>query len=58
MVEIKRRVRPMRACYKQFGPERYDTATARLSLKVRRLNAEMIETLLYGCVTWTLNAPH
>ena len=33
-------------------------STARLSLKVRLLIAEMIETLLYGCATWTLNATH
>ena len=32
--------------------------TARLSLKVRLLKAEVTETLLYGCVTWTLNAAH
>ena len=48
MVEIKRRVRLMRACYKRFGPELYDMTTARLSLNVRRLKSEAIETLLCG----------
>ena len=32
MIEIKRRVRLMRACYKRFGPELYDMTTERLSL--------------------------
>ena len=36
------------------GP--YDRTTA--PLKVRMLKAEVIETLLYGCVTWTLRAQH
>ena len=58
MVEIRQRVRLMRACYGRFSPELNDMATARLSLKVHLLKAEVIETLLYGCVTWTLNATH
>lgn len=37
----------------------YDVTTAPLGLKVRVfLKAEVIETLLYGCVTWTLSAKH
>ena len=58
MVEVKRRVRLMRACYKQFGPELCGMTTARLSLKTRLLKAEATETLLFECVTWTLNASH
>ena len=42
-------------CLKRFGPELYDIKTAPLSLKVGMLKAEVIETLLYGCVTWTLS---
>ena len=56
--EIERRIRLMWACFKRFGPELYDRMTAPLSLKVRMLMAEVIETLLYGCVTWTLSAQH
>ena len=48
----------MWACFKRFGPEWYDRKTAPISLKVRTLKAEVIETLLYGCVTWTLGAEH
>lgn len=57
-LEIERRIRLMWACFKRFGPELYDMKTARLSLKVRMLKAEVIETLLYGCMTWTLSAQH
>ena len=38
--------------------ELYDVMTARLSLKVRLLEAEMNESLQLGCVAWTLNATH
>ena len=48
----------MWACFKRFGPELYDRKTAPISLKARMLKAEVIETLLYGCVTWTLGAEH
>ena len=51
-------VRLLRTCLKQFGPESYDRTIAPLSLKVRMLTAEVIETLLYGCVTWTLRVGH
>ena len=37
---------------RRFGPGQYDTTTAPLSLKVRMLKAEVVETLLYGCVAW------
>ena len=36
----------------------YDLTIATLSRKVRMLKAEVIETLLCGCVTWSLNATH
>ena len=55
---IDRRIRLMRACLKRFGPELYNRTTTPLSLKVRTLKAEVIETLMYGCVTWTLKAKH
>ena len=56
--KTKRRIRLMRACLKRFGPELYDRTTAALSLKVRMMKAEVIETLLYRCETWTLRAEH
>ena len=48
---INRRICLVRAYLKRFAPELYDRTTAPLSLKVRMLKAEVIETLLYGCVT-------
>lgn len=48
----------MRARLKRFGPEPYGMKTAHLSLKVRTYTADMIETLFYGCVAWTLGAQH
>ena len=31
---------------------------APFTLKLRMLKAEVVETLLYGCVTWTLGKEH
>ena len=38
--------------------ELYDRTIASPSLKARMLKAKVIETLLYGCVTWTLRGEH
>ena len=56
--EIDRRIRLMRACLKRAGPELHDRTTAPHSVKVRMLKAEVIETLLYEYVTWTLRVEH
>lgn len=46
MVEIKRRVQVVKACCKRLhGPELYYMATARLSLKIRKLKAEVMKVL-------------
>ena len=37
--------------------EAYDRAGERSRLKVRMLKDEVVETLLYGCVTWSSNKP-
>ena len=55
-LEIDRRIRLMRECFKRFGPELYDNTTAPLSQKGRMLKDEVTKILLYGCVTWTLRA--
>ena len=55
-LEIDRRIRLMRACLKRFCPEYNDRTTAPLSLRVRMLKAEVIENLMYVCVTWILRA--
>ena len=58
MPEIERRVRLARACYNRFKQEPYDTEAAPFALKLYMLKAEVMETLLYGCVTWTLGKEH
>ena len=50
MPEIKRRVRLAWACYGRFKRELYDMEAAPFALKLRMLKAEVMETLLYGCV--------
>ena len=58
MPEIKRRVRLAWACYSRFKWELYDMEAAPFALNLRMLKAEVVETLLYGCVTWTLGKEH
>ena len=38
--------------------ELYDMEAAPFALRVRMLKVEVMETLLYGCVTWTLGQEH
>ena len=59
-VEIVRRTR---ACWmrirRYLRGELYDQPKVALSLKTRKVKAEaIIETLLYGCSTWTLRQEH
>ena len=56
--EIKRRIRLAWACYDRFKRELYDIEDAPFMLKVRLLQTEVMETLLYGCVTWALGLEH
>ena len=57
-LEINRRIYRVQACLKRLGPELYDRTTAPPTLKIRMLKAEVLETLLYGCVAWSLRAEH
>ena len=58
MPEIKRRILLAWACYNRFKRELYDMGDAPFTLKVRMLKAEVMETLLYGRLTWTLGHEH
>ena len=58
MPENKQRVRLSWACYSRFKRELYDVEVAPFALKVLMLKAEVMETLLYGCVTWSLGKEH
>ena len=53
-VEIARRARACWMRIRRYLRELYDQPKVALSLKTRIVKAEVIETLLYGCSTWTL----
>ena len=54
MPEMKRWIRLAWAYYNRFKRELCDMEDAPFTLKVHMRKAEVMETLLYGCVTWTL----
>ena len=52
--EIDRRIRPGWMGFKRYKRELYDQPKASLlPLKARMVRSEVVEALLYGCVTWT-----
>ena len=55
-IEITRCLQRAWECFQRYKAEIYDPQGVRLRLKVRMLKA-VIETLLYGCVTWSPNEP-
>ena len=57
-VEINRRVLLVNLCFRRYGLPLYDQPTAPLRLKVRMLKAEVMETMLYGCITWSPTVAH
>ena len=44
--------------FRKYTLELYDRPSALLELKIRMLRAEVLETMLYGCVTWSPRACH
>ena len=56
-IKITRRLQRAWACFERYNMETYDRLGVRLRLKVQVLNAEIIETLLYGCMTWSPSKP-
>ena len=53
-----RRIRNAWCSFRKYTPELYDRPSAPLELKIRMLRAEVIETMLYGCVTLSPRACH
>ena len=51
-VEVTRRIQRAWACFGRYKMEIYDRPSVRSRLKVWMLKAEVLETLLYGYVTW------
>ena len=56
-IEITRRLQRAWARFQRYKMEIYDRLGVRLRLKVRLLKVEMVETLLYGCMTWNPKKP-
>ena len=54
---VTRRLQRAWACFQRNKMEIYDRPGVRLRLKVRLLKAEIIETPLYGRMTWSPNKP-
>ena len=57
-IEVDRRIRNAWCGFRKYTLELYDRPSAPLELKIRLLIAEVLETMLYGCVTWTPRACH
>ena len=57
-IEIDRRMRNAWCSFRKYSLELYDRPSAPLELKIRMLKAEVLETMLYGCVTWSPRACH
>ena len=57
-IEVNRRIRNAWCSFQKHTLELYDRPSAPLELKIRMLRAEVLETNLYGCVTWGPRACH
>ena len=55
-IEVNRRKRNTRCSFRKYALEPYDRPSAPLELKIRMLRPEVLETVLYGCVTWSPHA--
>ena len=53
-----RRIRNAWCSFRKYTLELYDRPSAPLELKIRMLRAEVLKTMLYGCVTWSPRACH
>ena len=57
-IEVNRRKRNAWCSFRKYTLEVYDRPSAPLELQIRMLRAEVLETMLYGCVTWSSRACH
>ena len=57
-IEVDRRVRNAWCSFRKYTLKLYDQPSAPLELKIRMIRAEVLETMLYGCVTWSSRACH
>ena len=57
-IEVDRRIRNAWYSFRKYTLELYDRPSAPLKLKIRMLRGDVLETMLYGCVTWSPRACH
>ena len=57
-IEVDRRIRNAWCSFRKYTLELYDRPSAPLELKLRMLRAEILETMLYSCVTWSQRVCH
>ena len=57
-IEVDRRKRNAGCSFRKHTLELYDRPSAPLELKIRMLRIEVLETMLYDCVTWNPRACH
>ena len=55
-IEIDRCIRNAWCSFRKYTIEPYDRPSAPLELKTRMLRAEVLETMLCGCITWSPRA--
>ena len=56
--EVDRRIRNAWCSFQKYTLDLHDRLSAPLELKFRMPRVELIETMLYGCVTWSPRACH
>jgi len=56
--EIVNRICRAWQCFRRHSEAMYDRRRVDLRLKAQLLQAEVVETLLYGCASWSLTADH
>ena len=57
-IEVDRRIRNAWCSFRKYTLELYDRSSTPLELKIRMLKIKVLETVLYGCVTWSPRACH
>ena len=57
-IEVGRHIRNAWCSFRKYTLELYDRPSAPLELKIRMPRAEVLETMLYSCVTWSRRACH
>ena len=57
-IEVDRRIRNAWCSLRKYTLKLYDRPSAPLELKISMPRAEVLETMLYGCATWSPRACH